>query len=112
MEHKDNGNGHKIEVFDTDGTKLPSIEVEKALNLVKTFSAKVKDGKDNAIVLSEEIQDELGFQVQRGWRDDHITTAQPFPIFPTDKKRMYPVPPDLLCFGCQEPAAFAHRLWV
>ncbi len=82
-----NGETSKVDVFDIDGTQLPSIEIEKALNLVKTFSAKVKEGKSNAIELSDEIHDELGFAVQRGWRDDHLSTVQPWSFFPTDKKR-------------------------
>jgi hypothetical protein len=60
-------------VLDDDGTEI-SMNFGSALELVKSHSAVVVD--DKTIQLNHTLRDSGGFNVRRGWRDDHAENGQ------------------------------------
>lgn len=68
---KASDNGYRV--MDYDDNEI-GMDFSDALQLVKTHSAKVVD--DKTIRLSEDLYDSNGFNVKRGWRDDHANNQQ------------------------------------
>ncbi len=68
---KASDNGYRV--VDYDDVEI-GMNFSDALQLVKTHSAEVVD--DKTIRLSEDLYDSSGFNVKRGWRDDHANNQQ------------------------------------
>jgi len=62
-----------FKVLDDDGTEI-SMNFNTALGMVRSHSAVVVD--DSTIQLNSSLQDGHGFNVRRGWRDDHAENNQ------------------------------------